>query len=122
MARLLEHDSALQKFDTFHFKGHWLRNGDMMNAICDVADISRKRILPFPWWAINATAPFVELSDEMQEIRYLWNEPIELDNGKLRAQIGDEPHTPLDAAIRTTLTGMKCLASSNCTAAPASSY
>jgi len=116
LARLLQMESALAKFDTFHFKGHWLRNSDMVSAICDVAGISRRRALPFPWWAVRASAPFMELSNEMLEMRYLWSDPIELDNGKLRSRIGDEPHTPLVEAIRSTLIGVGCLAA---TRAPA---
>ena len=115
MARLLEQEGALEKFDTYHFTGHCLRNLDMMQTICDIADVSRKRILPFPWWAIRATAPLAELSDEMQEMRYLWKEPIKLDNAKLRARIGIEPHTPIEEALRTTLVGIGCIKDSHVT-------
>jgi nucleoside-diphosphate-sugar epimerase len=112
MSRLLEQEAKLEKFDTFHFRGHWLRNGDMINTICDVAGISRKRVLPFPWLAISASAPFAELSNEMQEMRYLWQEPIKLDNTKLRERIGTEPHTPIEEALRTTLIGIGCMCDS----------
>jgi len=112
LVRLLQVESTLAKFETFHFKGHWLRNGDMVNAICDVVEISRRRVLPFPWWGVRLTAPFMELSNEMLEMRYLWADPIELDNRKLRAHIGDEPHTPLVEAIRNTLIGVGCLTAS----------
>jgi nucleoside-diphosphate-sugar epimerase len=123
IVRLLEQENSLQKFDVFHFKGHWLSNGEMMNAICDVAGISHRRILPLPWWALRAAASFAELYREMQEMRYLWNEPVELDNAKLRAQLGCEPHTPIEQAIRDTLIGIGCLNSgNNSTAAPAGTY
>jgi hypothetical protein len=36
-------------------------------------------------------------------MRYLWNVPAELDNSRLRAVIGAEPHTPLDEAVTTSL-------------------
>ena len=35
--------------------------------------------------------------------------PVRLDNTKLVAWLGEEPHTPLDDALRTTLLGMDCL-------------
>jgi len=37
----------------------------------------------------------------MLELRYLWQRPIRLDNTKLVAFLGTEPHTPIDGAVRT---------------------
>jgi len=45
------------------------------------------------------------------ELRYLWNVPIRMDNERLKALLGAEPHTPLDLAVRNTLIGLGCLAS-----------
>ena len=52
----------------------------------------------------------VETFREMLEMRYLWREPLQLDNRKLVAFLGGEPHTPLDTALRETLSGLGCLA------------
>jgi nucleoside-diphosphate-sugar epimerase len=41
-------------------------------------------------------------------MRYLWREPLRLDNAKLVAVLGEEPHTPLDRAVRDTLRGLGC--------------
>jgi len=112
MVRLLEQRQSMPAFDTYHFKGHVLRNSDLMNAVCQLAGISRRRVLPFPWWAIRAGAPFVELCKEMREMQYLWEQPLELNNAKLLARIGVEPHTPLVDALRTTLMGIGCLGDS----------
>ena len=112
MVRLLESEDRLQRFDTFHFKGHWLRNDEVTRAICDLAGIGRQRVLPFPWWAMHASAPFVELSREMLEMQYLWNESLALDNTKLTSLLGSEPHTPFATAMRTTLIGLGCIAES----------
>ena len=109
MVRLLEQRASLPAFDTYHFKGHWLRNGELTDTLCQVAGISSRRVLPFPWWAMRAGAPFVELCKEMQEMQYLWNTATELNNTKLRARIGVEPHTPIAAALRATLVGQGCL-------------
>ena len=51
----------------------------------------------------------METFREMIEMRYLWTRPIGLDNAKLVAFLGEEPHTPLDAAMRATLADMGCL-------------
>ena len=42
-------------------------------------------------------------------MRYLWREPLRLDNARLVAFLGAEPHTPLDEAVRETLEGLGCL-------------
>jgi len=42
-------------------------------------------------------------------MRYLWTEPVRLDNRRLVEALGEEPRTPLDAAIQATLEGMGCL-------------
>lgn len=48
---------------------------------------------------MRLAAPFVEMCREMLEMRYLWNTPVELDNTKLLAFLGAEPHTTLDRAV-----------------------
>ena len=35
---------------------------------------------------------------ELLEMRYLWQVPVRMDNARLRALVGQEPHTPLDDA------------------------
>jgi nucleoside-diphosphate-sugar epimerase len=47
---------------------------------------------------------------EMLEMRYVWREPVQLDNTRLIAELGREPHTPLDEAIEATLRGLGCVA------------
>jgi hypothetical protein len=43
----------------------------------------------------------------------LWREPLRLDNRKLVSLIGPEPHTPVDEALRQTLSGLGCLPDAN---------
>jgi nucleoside-diphosphate-sugar epimerase len=107
MVRLIERRGELARFEVFHFRGHWLPRGvEMAEQICQVAALDPSRIRSFPWWAIKAAAPFVEMFRELLEVRYLWQVAVELDNSKLLAMLGKEPHTPLDEAVRTTLIGM----------------
>jgi hypothetical protein len=40
-------------------------------------------------------------------MRYLWREDIRLDNSRLVAFLGAEPHTPLDVAVAETLRGVR---------------
>jgi nucleoside-diphosphate-sugar epimerase len=109
MVRLLAKRHTLAAFDTFHFRGHVLRNEELIDAVCRQTGLSHRRVLRFPWWAINAASPFVELCNEMREMRYLWKTPHKLSNAKLRDTIGAEPHTLLDEAVHATLVGIGCL-------------
>jgi nucleoside-diphosphate-sugar epimerase len=104
IAQLLEPQRTPGASEVFHFKGHWLPSGvAMAEAICGVLGIPERRISAFPWWAVTLAAPFVEVCREMLEMRYLWRAPMELDNSKLRAALGSEPHTPLGEAVQRTI-------------------
>lgn len=46
---------------------------------------------------------------EMREMRYLWEQTIEMDNSKLIAFLGHEPQTPLIEAVHATLAGLGCI-------------
>jgi nucleoside-diphosphate-sugar epimerase len=56
-------------------------------------------------------SPFVATFREMLEMRYLWREPVRMDNARLTAALGREPHTPLDEAVEATLLGLGCVGS-----------
>jgi nucleoside-diphosphate-sugar epimerase len=109
IARLLDRERQLARFDVFHFRGHWFDRGvAIAEATRDAAGAPSAPIRWFPWFAIFFLAPFVETFREMLEMRYLWRVPVRLDNTKLVAFLGEEPHTPLATALRTTLDGLGC--------------
>ncbi len=111
IAELIERDDALGPFEVFHFAGHFDVDGsEMIGAIRRVVGDPHLPVRRYPWPALLALSPFVTLFREMREMRYLWREPIRLDNARLRGAIGAEPHTPLEAAVRLTLEGLGCLA------------
>lgn len=113
VVELLEKGSLLEPFATFHMRGHWDADGTQVaNAIRRV--VARQtgvepRVAPFPWWLLTLAAPFVTTFREMQEMRYLWRNPLRMDNARLESALGREPHTALDAAVAATLTGLGCL-------------
>jgi nucleoside-diphosphate-sugar epimerase len=110
IALLLERQTELASFEVFHFGGHWLDRGiSIAEATRRVAGAPRAPIRRFPCFAVYALAPFVETFREMLEMSYLWTEPLQLDNRKLVAFLGREPHTPLDVALGEPLTGLGCL-------------
>jgi len=111
LTRLLEREDELDGFEVFHFRGYWFERGvDIAEAARRVAGVPRAPIRSFPWFAIYLLAPFSETFREMLEMRYLWTSAVQLDNRKLVAFLGREPHTPLDEALRATLSGLGCLA------------
>lgn len=111
IAQLVEREADLQTFDVFHFGGHWFERGvAMAEATRQAADAERAPIRRFPWFAIYLLAPFSETFREMLEMRYLWSESLRLDNRKLIAFLGSEPHTALETALRATLRGLGCAA------------
>jgi nucleoside-diphosphate-sugar epimerase len=109
-ARLLDREAELADFEVFHFKGQWLDRADeLAAAVRRVTGQPKLPVRPFPYWMVTALSPFNETFRELLEMRYLQQKPIGLDNAKLVAFLGSEPHTPLDAAIRATLDDMGCL-------------
>jgi nucleoside-diphosphate-sugar epimerase len=110
MAQLLDRQSTLGHFERFHFEGQWDADGTRMTeAIRSVVGRSNIKIRAFPWALLTLLAPFKTLFREMREMRYLWEEPLRLDNRHLLGVLGAEPRTPLDQAVRATLHGLKCL-------------
>lgn len=110
IVQLLEREAELAPFDVFHFKGHWFERGvTFAEATRDIAGVASAKIGRFPWFLTTLLSPFVETFREMQEMRYLWNVPLELDNRKLVAFLGQEPHTPLETALFDTLRGLGCM-------------
>ncbi len=102
--RLAELQDRLPVFDSFHVQGHWTpRGSDMAEAIRRASGNARLPIRKLPWPLLCALAPCVPVLREMLEMRYLWREPLRLDNRKLLGVLGSEPHTPLDQAVATSL-------------------
>jgi nucleoside-diphosphate-sugar epimerase len=109
IVRLLEREAELGAFEVFHFRGHSFERGvALAEATRAAAGVPQAPIRRFPWFAIYLLAPFVETFREMLEMRYLWLTTLLLDNGKLVRFLGEEPHTPLEQALRATLAGLGC--------------
>ncbi len=113
MVELLDRRDALESFASFHMAGHWDANGTQMAAA--IARVVQRhtgtlpRITPFPWWLLGLMLPFVATFREMREMRYLWREPLRMDNARLVGVLGHESHTPLDEAVEKSLRGLGCL-------------
>lgn len=123
MVGLIERRDTLPAFNNCHMTGHWDATGrEMAEAIQRV--VARRtgrtpRIAGFPWWLLTLASPFVKTFDEMREMRYLWQRPVQLTGTQLAAVLGREPHTPLDEAVEAALRGLGCLPDGHPLGAPA---
>lgn len=106
VARLLEREPELDRFALFHFAGHFITGDALLAAVRRAAGNPSLPLRRFPWQLSKLAAPFVVMLRELQEMRYLWREPLQLDNRRLVGLLGSEPHTPLNVAVATTLNGM----------------
>jgi nucleoside-diphosphate-sugar epimerase len=105
--RLAEREAELPAAETFHFAGHVLRGREMAEAIGRAAGEGRLPIRAFNWLPVYLGAPFVTFLREVFEMRYLWRQEIRLDNRRLVAFLGEEPHTALDTAVAAPLRGVR---------------
>jgi nucleoside-diphosphate-sugar epimerase len=104
VARLAELEATLPDFDVLNFGGHWVDPGiEMARAVCQAVGNSSLSIRPLPWALLRFAVPFSRFFREIIEIQYLWRIPMRLDNSKLVALIGQEPHTPFGEAVRRSL-------------------
>ena len=103
IARLAEDRTAsCDAFEVFHFGGHWIEPG------IEICDAVRRAVGNGPTCRfalsrgslVYLAAPFVPFMRELLEMRYLWQVPLRLDNSKLVSLLREEPHTPLDEAVR----------------------
>ncbi|TWB18042.1 nucleoside-diphosphate-sugar epimerase [Rhizobium sp. ERR 1071] len=109
MIRLIEKGDKLPAFAVYHMRGHWDGDGrQMIEAVQRV--VGRKvKVKSFPWWIVPLASPFVTFMRELREMSYLWDVPLEMRNDRLVAVLGEEPHTPIDEAVRASLASIGCL-------------
>lgn len=107
-AQLLDRSDRLEPFEVLQFAGHWDASGTAMR---DAIRRAAGRDLPgaaFPWWLMRLAAPFGGFPREAREIEPVWRHPMRLDNRRLLALLGTEPHTPLDEAVAVALADLGC--------------
>ena len=111
--RLAERSDDLPSHNVFHFEGFWDRDGEQMIAAIRRASAQPQlKVRHFPWFLVPLLSPFVPIMREIREIRYLWRQPLHMQNEKLVAVLGEEPRTPIDLAVRATLEAYRCLPAS----------
>ncbi len=110
MVHLIERAETLPAFAVFHMRGFFDEDGtEMIAAIRRATGKPYLKVRAFPWWLLTMAYPFVPFFRELREMRYLWLTPLEMRNDRLVAALGEEPHTPIDAAVAATLASLGCL-------------
>lgn len=101
---------TFKTFQIFHFAGHSITGQQWLDAIEPIAQaegwVKPGVCVPYsqlPWPVIRIGALFVPTWAALLEMRYLWDTAHALDNRKLVALLGAEPHTPFAQAVTTTL-------------------
>ncbi len=79
----------------------------MVRAIADAIGRPDTKVKALPWLLLGAAGLVKQTPRELYKMRYLWRTPIRLDNRRLVAFLGEEPHTPLADAVRTTLSALR---------------
>ena len=103
MMRLLRISDRLPRFARFNMRGVWDEDG--LGLVESIRRVTGRPVATsrMPWWALRLAAPFKPLFRELLAMRYVWRVPLRLDNSGLVRVLGEEPHTPLDMAMRETL-------------------
>ncbi|HEY0569757.1 MAG TPA: oxidoreductase, partial [Xanthobacteraceae bacterium] len=55
------------------------------------------------WWMLKSFGQLMALGRELTEVEYLWRVPHRIDGDKLRAFLGEVPHTPTEQAVAAAL-------------------
>jgi nucleoside-diphosphate-sugar epimerase len=107
-ARLLDRDAELPEQARCHLEGYWDADGsEFVAAIREAVGNPNAKVRRLPWMLLPLLAAFNPTMREMIEMRTYWDHPLRLDNRALIAFLGDEPHTPLVEALRTTLRALR---------------
>ena len=115
-AAVAQRREELGAFEVFHFGGYHLTGQDWVVALQPIAQhagwvkpgatLALRRM---PWAVIRVGAWFMPQWASLMEMQYLWETPHALDNTKLQALIGQEPHTPLELAAKSALADLGLL-------------
>jgi nucleoside-diphosphate-sugar epimerase len=100
-------------FQVLHFAGHTLSARQWIEVLTPIARANAwiepagsLRCKTLPWRLIRLGALVVPTWSGLVEMRYVWNTPHALDNQRLTALLGSEPHTPLASAVQAALGGL----------------
>ena len=124
LVKVAEVRHRLSVFDTLHFAGQQVTAQQWVQVLCAVAveqgwasDARVVRVGQLPWPLLRMAGLVLPTYAALADVRYLWSTPHRLDNTRLAALIGAEPHTPFEQAVRRALHDLGLLAPAHSQAA-----
>jgi nucleoside-diphosphate-sugar epimerase len=117
LVRVAEERQRLSAFDSLHFAGQQVTAQQWVQVLATVAaeqgwaaGAQSVRVGRLPWPLLRLAGLVVPHLAALADVRYLWSTPHRLDNTRLRALIGEEPHTPFEQSVRCALNDLGLLA------------
>jgi nucleoside-diphosphate-sugar epimerase len=102
MVQLAERRQQFSACETFGFPGHSITGAELIGAIEAVTNATFN-VRKMSWWMLKTFGQLLAMGRELSELEYLWRVPHRIDGEKLKAAIGDVPHTPLKDAVAASL-------------------
>mgnify|MGYP000058945555 CR=1 FL=1 len=104
--KVAEKRAEIEPFTVLNFRGYAVTGEEMLAAAERAAGRPLKRA-GVPWALLRLVGLFNGVLREVLKMSYLWRVPHSLDNAKLEALIGPEPHRPLETALVEAIADMK---------------
>ncbi|UJW84016.1 NAD-dependent epimerase/dehydratase family protein [Devosia sp. SL43] len=89
-------------FENFHFSGHYVTHGALMDAVVKASPVPLK-VAPLPWIFLQAMGLANGVLREVVKMRYLWNSAMELVDPRLDSILGPDFGTPFEVAVAATV-------------------
>jgi nucleoside-diphosphate-sugar epimerase len=88
--------------ESFGFPGYAITGSELVGMIEQITG-GKFNIRQMSWWFLKSFGRFLTIGRELVEIEYLWRMPHRISGDKLKAALGDVPHTPLKKALTASL-------------------
>jgi nucleoside-diphosphate-sugar epimerase len=102
LVRLAERRADFGACETFGFPGDTV-TGRAFIATIEAVTNSKFTLRTMSWWFLKTFGQLMAMGRELSELEYLWQVPRRISGDKLKAAIGEIPHTPLPKAIAASL-------------------
>jgi nucleoside-diphosphate-sugar epimerase len=102
LVRLAEQRKSFGPCETFGFPGDAVTGREFIATI-EAVTKSKFTLRPMSWWFLKTFGQLLAMGRELSELEYLWRVRHRISGDKLKAAIGEVPHTPLPQAIAASL-------------------